>query len=121
MPVDRPNGRVLKAEGQMTTHEPGAYAYVLEKLCEQDALKAAPCYLTLADDEAPAWHRDNAERKARLMAERNGQALRVQRYMLPRGLHAPFDRWPSAGQRGMFVVTPDDEIRFVPREAERTA
>ncbi len=106
----------------MTIHFPGAYAYVLDKLCEQDALKAAPDVLTLPNEDFEAWNRDNAERKAALMAERNGQPLKVQSYMLPRGLHAPFNRWPTGEQRvGMFVVTRDDEIRFVPRESERTA
>src|SRR4051794_17767866 len=121
MPVDRHNGHVLNAEGEMTTHQPGAYAYVLEKLCEQEALKAAPVVLTLTNSDFEAWNRENAERKAALMAERNGQPLRVQAYLLPRGVHAQFDRCSSGGQRGMFVVTPDDEISFIPIQSERTS
>jgi hypothetical protein len=120
MPVLR-NGRLPNPDGAMGTIEPGAYAYALGKLCEQDALKAAPDCLTLADEGFEAWHRGNAERKAALMAERNGKPIRVQACMLPGGLHAPFNRWPSGGQRGLFVVTPEDEIRFVPRQSERTA
>jgi hypothetical protein len=111
------------SNGHSTNRFPGAYAHVLHKLCEHDAHKAMAAvsdYLLLADEEVPAWHRANAERKAALMAERNGKAIRVQAYMLPLGLRAPFDRWPSGGQRGLFVVTPDDEIRLVPRES-RTA
>lgn len=105
----------------MSVHCPGAYSYVLEKLCQQDALKLARDVLTLPNEDFEGWNRDNAERKAALMAERNGEPVKVQSYMLPRGLHAPFNRWPTGRQRGMFVVTPDDEIRFVPRESERTA
>jgi hypothetical protein len=55
------------------------------------------------------------------MAERMGQPLRVQSYMLPRGAHAQFTRCFSGGQRGMFEVDPTDDIRFIPRQSERTA
>jgi hypothetical protein len=117
MPVDR-NGRVPNTNGQMVIHEPGAYRHALERKCDHDAMAAAADYLLPETDaELAAWHEANAERKRALMAERHGKPIRVQAYMLPQGLHAPFDRWPRGGQRGLFVVTPDDEIRLVPRES----
>lgn len=41
MPIAR-NGRVVSnADGQMATHEPGAYASVLQKVCAEIAPKVA--------------------------------------------------------------------------------
>jgi hypothetical protein len=114
MPVER-NGRVPNTNGQMSIYEPGAYRHALERKCDQDAEAAAADYLLLETDaELAAWHEANAERKAALMAERNGKPIKVQAYMLPQGLHAPFERW-SSPQRS-FRVDPDDRITLLPRK-----
>jgi hypothetical protein len=91
---------------------PGAYAHALRKVCERDAAIGAPCYLTLADVDAPAWHRANAERVAALLPERTGKPVNAQSHI---GLQPPFDHWPRGGSRGSFMVTPDDVITFKPR------
>jgi hypothetical protein len=108
--------------GSMRVHCPGAYAHVLDKVCTQFADSVGD-WLTASADPISLleWEWRQAERKAAVMAERNGQPLKVQAYMLPRGARAQFGRCPSGGQHGMFVVTPDDEISFVPRQSERTA
>lgn len=117
MPVDR-NGRVPNTDGPVSIYEPGAYRHVLERKCGQDAEAAAADYLLLETDaELAAWHEANAERKATLMAERNGKPITVQAYMLPQGLHAPFERW-SRPQRS-FRVDPADTITLIPREARK--
>ena len=114
MPRSR-SGAVM-TNGHSTIRCPGAYAHALHKVCERDAAIGAPCFLTLANEDVPAWHRGNAERVAALMAERNGKPVNCQSYMLPDGLQPPFDQWPLGGSRGSFTVTPDDVIRFKPRE-----
>jgi hypothetical protein len=104
------------ADGVIRLPAPGAYGYVLEHKCAVDAMKAAPDYLTLPDSEVEAWGRANDERKAALVAERDGQPLRVQSWLLPPDLPAPFDNFPVGGRRGSFVVYPADTIEFVPKE-----
>ena len=117
MPVDR-NARVPNTNGQMSIYEPGAYRHALERKCEQDAEAAAADYLLLETDaELAAWHEANAERKAALMAERNGKPITVQAYMLPQGLRASFERW-SRPHRS-FRVDPTDTITSIPREARQ--
>jgi hypothetical protein len=107
--------------GSMRVHFPGAYAYVLDEVSTQladsvgDWLTASADPLTLLE-----WEWRQAERKGALVAERNGQPLKVQAYMLPRGARAQFGRSSRSGQQGMFVVDPTDTITFVPREL-RTA
>jgi len=72
-----------------------------------------PSHTTLT---SRSGRRENAERNAALIRERDGQPVRVQTYMLPDGLPPPFDRWPQGGGKGSFVVMPDDTITFKPRE-----
>jgi hypothetical protein len=95
---------------------PGAHAYALERKCHRDAMIAAADFLTLADEDVAAWHRDNAERKAALMEERAGQTIRVHADMLPPGMPSPLFVYPRDGiDRGMFSITPEDLVTFKPR------
>jgi hypothetical protein len=111
-------GSLTETNGANTIRWPGAYAFALDRKCERDAMKAAPCYLTLDDDDEvlAQWQRDIDAHKAALIAERDGQPLSVHSHMLPPKLPPPFDRWPPGGSRGTFVVRPDDLITFNPRE-----
>ncbi len=116
MPIERHNGHLLNTDGDMAIHEPGAYQHVLDRKCDQDAHSAPADYLLAeTDEQLAAWHEAKAQRKAALIAERSGKPIKVQAYMLPRGLSAPFERW-TGGEHRMFVVTPDDTITLVPRE-----
>jgi hypothetical protein len=112
MPVER---GAVTTDGHIQIHWPGAYAHALERKCDRDAMIAAADYLTLADSEITAWHRDNALRKAALVAERNGEPVTVQSEMLPDGMPSPFEHWPRGGNRGSFTITPDDVITLRPR------
>jgi hypothetical protein len=110
----------LKSNGAKTIRWPGAYAFALDRQCERDAMAAAPDYLTLPDSEVEAWERANDERKATLIAERDGQPVRVQSYMLPDGMPSPmFAHFPS--NRGIFMITPDDVVTFWPRRTVEIA
>ena len=114
MPVDR-NSQVPNADGEMSIYEPGAYRHALERKCDQDAEAAAADYLLLETDaELAAWHEANAERKATLIAERNGKPITVRASMLPQGLNAPFERWPR--QQHRFRIDPDDRITLLTRK-----
>jgi hypothetical protein len=115
--MPRSRSGAVTTDGHSVVRVPGAYWHALEKKCELDAMIAARDYLTLDDADIPEWERENAERKAALIRERDGQPVRVQTYMLPDGLPPPFDRWPQGGGKGSFVVMPDDTITFNPREA----
>ena len=96
-------------------HCPGVYQNILEKRCERDALIAARYFLTLANDEVAEWERENAERKAALIRERDGQPLTVNSSDLPHGLPPPFDhKW--SGKMRRFTVDPTDTITL--RELE---
>jgi hypothetical protein len=106
----------ITANGHNTIRVPGAYRHALEMKCERDAEIAARDYLMLDDADIPEWERENAERNAALIAERDGLPVMVQDYMLPDGLPPPFDHWPRGGSRGSFVVMPDDTVTFKPRE-----
>jgi len=99
----------VSSNGDKTIHVDGVYQHVLRKLCERDAHAGMPDYLLLPDDEAAAaWERELQARIDALMAERDGNPVRVQSYMLPDGLPPPFDPWP--GRRRSFLVGPDDSI-----------
>lgn len=49
MPVRANAG--MNRQGRNTIRVPGAYRLALESKCERDALRAAPDYLALADDD----------------------------------------------------------------------
>jgi hypothetical protein len=88
----RASASALNTNGDKTLHVPGVYRHVLRKLCERDALAAAPGYLLLADSEAAdAWKRELQARIHALMAERNGNRLVAHASHLPDGLPPPFE------------------------------
>ena len=111
MPVERG-----ATNGSGTGRFSGAYAYVLQKICERDAHNSMPCILDLGDSEWDNWDRMLAEKVAALIAERNGKPLRVMSHMLPPNLPPPYER----GGRRRFIIEPTDEIRLVSTEL-RTA
>jgi hypothetical protein len=104
----------------LTTYCPGAYRYVLEKVCAEDAARRGGSYL-LADNAAAfaALDQERAEKKAELMRERSGKPVRCRSYQLPSRLSAPCEKFPRDGSR-RFVVYPTGEIVLLPRES-RTA
>lgn len=108
----------LTANGANVIRWPGSYRFALGRKCERDAMKAAPSFLTLADDDevVAEWQQGIDAHKAALIAERDGLAVSVHSDMLPPKLLPPFDNWPPGGSRGTFVVRPDDLITFKPRE-----
>jgi|SRR6516225_1754220 hypothetical protein len=107
MPRSRPSG--VTANGHTTIRSPGAYLHVLQKMCRE---RTHDCEYALTDctaEEAAQCERENERRAAALMAERMGEPLNAQSYMLPDGLPAPFERFPVGRQR-CFRVEPDDTI-----------
>jgi hypothetical protein len=119
MPIER-NGRVVSnADGLMTTHEPGAYASVLQKVCAEIAQGEQGNAVLLDDETALDEQQEQcAQRTAELMRERHGKPVNCRSYQLPSGLHAPFEGFPVGGQR-CFRVMPDDTIILKPREGGR--
>ena len=87
---------------------PGAYQHALKRKCERLTLMGAADFLVLnTEEEAAAWHRDNAERFEALMEEFAGQTIRVHADMLPRGMPSPMFVYPRDGiDRGVFSITP---------------
>jgi hypothetical protein len=118
MPIER-NGRVVSnTGGQMTTHEPGAYASVLQKVCAEIAQGEQGNAVLLDDETALDEQQEQcAQRTAELMRERHGKPVNCRSYQLPSGLPAPFERFPVGGQRG-FTVTPNDQIILKPRQVK---
>jgi hypothetical protein len=99
----------VTTNGHRTHHVPGVYEQVLRKLCDQrvsDAIR--PDWLVASDspEQLAKWEAEYAERMAAELQERAGKPVRVQGWMLPRGLPPPFN---GAGRR-LFVVGPDDVI-----------
>jgi hypothetical protein len=115
MLIDR-NSRVPSSEGSMTAHEPGIYEAVLQRVCHQQTDNGDEVLKCGTAEELAEVNRRHAERTAALVRERYGQPVTCQSYQLPRGLHAPFNRWPG-GNRRMFVVMPDDTITLKMTEA----
>lgn len=119
MPIER-NGRVVSdADGQIATHEAGAYASVLQKVCAEIA-QGEQGNAVLLDEETALdeLQEECAQRTAELMRERHGKPVNCRSYQLPSGLHAPFESFPVGGQR-CFTVAPDDTIILKPREGRR--
>ena len=118
----------VTSNGHNTIRWPGAYRHALERLCDRDAPRKACEYLRAPDPlseddvDVEAWERGVAECKAKLIAERGGEPVRVQSQMLPDGMPSPmFDQWPRGGiSRGSFTITPDDVVTFTPRGSNGT-
>ncbi len=110
MPV-RVNGATLKADGQNSTHCPGAYEHVLQVLCKL-ATEDRHWWLTEHADEPGAIEAHEAEEVEKVELEmevRRSQVLVCQSWQLPGGLGEPFHNFPVGGQR-VFTVDPDDVI-----------
>src|ERR1700756_2514080 len=97
--------RPALSNGHSTNRLPGAYAHVLQLVCERDAHRSMDCVLILDDSELAEWDQVNAALVAALVRERTGKPVNAHSAYLPPGLPSPFAKFPVGGQR-CFPVTP---------------
>jgi len=107
MPV-RSGGVAVNGQNAIPSiHAPGSYEHVLEAVCFEACYDPSPW---LDDCDEVRLAELKAEQAAKELAEqRRGAPVHAQSYQLPSGLPAPFETFPTGGQR-CFTVEPSDVI-----------